>query len=349
MTAKRRALIVCPGRGSYSRSTLGYLEDRGAAGRAVVEACDTFRSNAGRPTVTELDRASKFQSKSHVAGEHASLLTFACSLVDLTCLDTSRYQVVGVTGNSMGWYTSLAAADSLALPDAVRLVDTMGAYQAGNQVGGQVIYPVLEEDWSASSTLEADITRVLEEAGAAGHHAYRSIRLGGYAVLGADRSGVKYLLEHLPKLKRGTREFPTQLPLHSAFHTPLLDATSVQAQQDLADLAFQPPSVPLTDGHGFTYRPRCADPSAIAHYTLGPQVREMFDFTLGVRAALRHCAPDLLILLGPGNSLGAPCAQILLQERWRGISSRAELDAAQSSHEPAILSFGVAKQRERLV
>ena len=349
MTAKRRALIICPGRGSYSRSTLGYLKNRGPEASAILEACDTFRSHAGRPTVTELDSAPKFQSKSHVAGEHASLLTFACSLADLTNLDTARYEIVGVTGNSMGWYTSLAAAQSLPLPDAIRLVETMGSYQAGNQIGGQIIYPLLEEDWSASDEHGAHISRVLEAAREAGHHAYRSIRLGGYMVLGADRDGLKYLLKHLPKLKRATREFPTQLPMHSAFHTPLLQATSDQAREDLSDLAFQAPSVPLTDGHGFTYRPWCADPSALAHYTLGPQVSEVFDFTLGLRAALRHCAPDLLILLGPGNSLGAPCAQILLQERWRGMNSRADLDAAQSSNEPAILSFGVAKQRERLV
>jgi [acyl-carrier-protein] S-malonyltransferase len=349
VTVRRRALIVCPGRGSYGRASLGYLKGRGEAAQPILTACDVFRAERGRPTVTEMDSATKFQSKTHVAGENASLLTFACSLVDLSELNRDRYEIVGVTGNSMGWYTSLAAAGSLPLSDAVQLVETMGSYQAGNQIGGQLIYPLLEEDWSPSTDLSDAIEAALEETNEAGHHAYRSIQLGGYAVLGADRSGLKHLLGCLPKQKRGTREFPSQLPLHSAFHTPLLADVSHQARQELSNLSFQPPSVPLVDGHGVTYRPYSASPHALSQYTLGAQVTETFDFTLGLRTALRHTAPDLLILLGPGNSLGGPCAQTLLQENWRNLQDRAGLDAAQTSKQPAILSFGVAKQREQLV
>ena len=349
MTVRRRALIVCPGRGSYGRASLGYLKGRGEAAQSVVRACDSIRTEIGRPTVTEMDSAATFQSKTHVAGENASLLTFACSLADLSELNLERYEIVGVTGNSMGWYTSLAASGSLPLSDAVQLVETMGSYQTGNQIGGQLIYPLLEEDWSPSTKLVAAIEAALEETRAAGHQAYWSIRLGGYAVLGADRDGIKHLTGCLPKQKRGTREFPSQLPLHSAFHTPLLMDASQQAQQDLSHLSFQPPKAPLVDGHGVTYRPFSADPLALSRYTLGAQVTETFDFTLGLRTALRHTAPDLLVLLGPGNSLGAPCAQTLLQENWRNLQNRAGLDEAQTSPQPAILSFGVAKQRDLLV
>jgi len=296
-----------------------------------------------------MDSAAKFQSKTHVAGEHASLLTFACSLADLSELNRDRYEIVGVTGNSMGWYTSLTASGALPLSDAVRLVETMGSYQAGNQIGGQLIYPLLAEDWAPSSDLSDAIEAALAQTHAAGHQAYWSIKLGGYAVLGADRKGLKHLLGCLPKQKRGTREFPSQLPLHSAFHTPLLVDAAHQAQQELSDLSFQSPDVPLIDGHGVTHRPYSTSPHTLSKYTLGAQVTETFDFTLGLRTALRHTAPDLLVLLGPGNSLGGPCAQTLLQENWRNLQDRAGLDSAQTSKQPAILSFGVAKQRELLV
>ena len=49
-----RALVVCPGRGSYARDTLGYLKDRSPD---LVQLCDQWRSEHGRPTITELDSA----------------------------------------------------------------------------------------------------------------------------------------------------------------------------------------------------------------------------------------------------------------------------------------------------
>src|SRR5690606_27109538 len=104
----------------------------------------------GLPTVTALDAAERYSNRLHVAGEHASLLTAACSLADAADLDRDRYEVVGVVGNSMGFYTALAVADALPLPDAVRLIDTMGAYQESNVLGGQILYPLVDEAWRPS-------------------------------------------------------------------------------------------------------------------------------------------------------------------------------------------------------
>ena len=36
---------------------------------------------------------------------------------------------------------------------------------------------------------------------------------------------------------------------------------------------------------------------------------------------------EVVIALGPGNSLGGPLARILVSEGWGGIQSRADLDA----------------------
>jgi [acyl-carrier-protein] S-malonyltransferase len=241
----KRALIVCPGRGSYERASLGSLRDRPEAAD-VLAACDSWRADHDRPTVTAMDAAETYQGKLHVAGEHASLLTFACSMADLRALNREEYDVVGVVGNSMGWYTALAASDALPLAEAVRLVDTMGAWQAGNVVGGQVIYPITDDQWREDPAAIARIEAAL--ASAPGGRAFWSIRLGAYAVLGADEAGCKHLLDVLPKIDRGPRSFPSRLPLHSAFHTPLMTEMSLRARTDLADLPFQAPSVPLIDG-----------------------------------------------------------------------------------------------------
>ncbi|MCB9674628.1 MAG: ACP S-malonyltransferase [Alphaproteobacteria bacterium] len=345
----RRALIVCPGRGSYDRAALGQLVDRSEAARAVVERCDAFRAAAGRPTISELDAAEAYRTTLHVAGENASLLTFACGLADLADLDRTAYEVVGVTGNSMGFYTALAASGALSLDDAIALVETMGQYQAGNVIGGQILYPMTDADWRTDPARRAVVEKALQDVRDAGHVAEWSIELGGFAVLGADRAGVKALMEALPPDVRGDRTFPVQLPLHSAFHTSLMAGTSEAAFRDVGGLGFRAPDVPLVDGRGWVFRPRWADPTGLRDYTLGHQVVAMFDFTTAVHTALEHTAPDVVIALGPGNALGGPLARILVEFGWQGVQSRADFDALQASDAPALLSFGVTQQRKQLV
>jgi malonyl CoA-acyl carrier protein transacylase len=346
--SRRRALVVCPGRGSYDRGSLGYLKGRSEAAERVIAACDDRRRAGGRPTVSELDSAEAFRTSSHVAGENASLLTFACSVADFADLSRDRFEVVGVAGNSMGWYTALAVAGALPLEDAIRLVDSMGNQQERNVIGGQVLYPVSDEAWLPSPALlqsvEAALVRVRESGAWAGW----SIRLGGFAVLAGDAEGVKRLLAELPPVARGDRTFPTQLPLHSAFHTPLMQGASERARRELADLAFRPPAVDLVDGRGFVFRPHAADPEAMRDWTLGPQVVAPYDFTTSVLSALHRTAPDVVIALGPGNALGGPLARILVEARWRDARTREDFER-RNREEPMLLSFGLAPQRSSLV
>jgi [acyl-carrier-protein] S-malonyltransferase len=345
--SRRRTLVVCPGRGSYERGSLGSLQHRSAAASAVIEACDVHRAAEGRATVTALDAAPAYKSSLHVAGEHASLLTFACSLADLADLDRSRYEVVGVCGNSMGWYTALAAAGALALQDAVRLVDTMGSYQEGNVVGGQVLYPVSDEQWVPSPALLGGVEATLAAILAAGAWAGWSIRLGGFAVLAGDADGVKQLLAKLPPVQRGDRTFPLQLPLHSAFHTPLLQDTSERARGELADLSFRAPEVDLVDGRGRIFRPGSADPAELHEYTLGHQVLEPYDFTTSVITALHRTGADTVVALGPGNPLGGPLARILVEARWRNARTKSDFERI-NQQEPLLRSFGMPAQRREL-
>jgi [acyl-carrier-protein] S-malonyltransferase len=347
MSERKRALVICPGRGSYDRKAMGQLQNRSPQAQAIIETCDQFRQAAGRPTVSDLDAAERYQTTRHVAGEHASLLTFACSMADFAEINREKYDIVGVMGNSMGFYTALAASEALSLSDGIRLVDTMGAYQEKNVIGGQVLTPVCATDWSEDPDRIAAIDDVLLRLREQGHQAHWSIQLGGFAVLGADSAGVKALLKALPQEERGPRKFPLQLPLHSAFHTPLMTDTSARAFQDLADLRFQAPAVPLVDGRGWVFRPHASAPEDLADYTLGHQVTEPYDFTASLRTALRYLGPEVVILLGPGNSLGGPSARILVWEGWSGWRDRSAFDEAQHE-DPFLLSFGVSLQRRLL-
>ncbi len=337
----KRALILCPGRGSYSRDCLGSLSGLESEALNVFEE---MRATASRPTPRQMDSEQKFSSKLHVRGENASSLTAAVSLADLDQVNTSEYEVCGVIGNSMGWYTALGYAGALPLPNCARLIETFAQYQVGNIIGGQLVYPLVAEDWSIDTQkLEVVEKVVLETA-----DLYWSIRLGGQAVLGGTEEALRIALDRLPAQQMGSHTFPLRLPLHSAFHTPLMAGASQRAQSDLSTLSWCAPRVTMIDGHGHVWRPHHTDPEALRDYTLGPQVTETFDLRACIRTALRTVGPDVVVLPGPGSNLGSAVAQTMIMEGWSDIQSRDSFVLRQNE-DPILLSMRWPDQRERLV
>lgn len=329
-----RVLLMCPGRGSYTSSTLGSLQVQSP----VLDWLDAFRESLGRESVRSLDAASRISAKKHVAGENASLLTFAATAADLECLDPDKARVVAVTGNSMGWYTALYASGALGLDEAARLIETMGSYQERNVLGGQVLYPVCDDDWRPSGVGWEVVNQALKHP-----KVHLSIRLGGSVVLAGEGDGLKSLME-LPEVKRGARTFPLKLPLHSAFHSPIMAGTSERALGDLSDLALNSPSLTLVDGAGRVCRP-WTSPDALLTYTLIEQVLEPYDFTSAVQTAMGEFAPDAVLLPGPGDTLGAPVGQALIACNWRGLRDRQDFFEAQKSDRPVVLSMARPEQR----
>lgn len=330
-----RALLVCPGRGSYGRAERGTL-DPSSPTLAPIEAT---RAALGRPPLLDLDRAAMFSPSLHLAGENASLLTFAATAQDLAVLDAGRVRVVAVAGNSLGFYTALYAAGALSLPDAARLVETMGSYQAGNIVGGQALYPLCGDDWRHDPALEAAVTGALATIDGL----WVSIRLGGTVVLGGTDEALRALPSALPSVRRGARDYPLRLPLHAAFHSPLLAPTADRAAADLAALLFAAPRLPLIGGDARVWR-RHAAPDALRAYTLGAQVTTPFDLTAAIRTALGDYGPDVVVLPGPGDTLGAPVGQVLVACGWRGLRDRRDFDEAQAAA-PVVLSMARPAQR----
>lgn len=342
-----RTLIVCPGRGSYGRDELSCLGGRSPAAAELIAACDEFRRRHGRPTISELDAAAHFSAQLHLAGEHASLLTFAASLSDLAELPGDAHEIVGVIGNSLGFYTALVAAGALTLADGIRLVDTMGAYQRDHVIGGQLVYPTIDTEWRVDHARLAQVDAAIASATRAGHPTYWSIRLGSHAVVGASDEGLRHVTGELEPIALHGRDYPLRLPLHSAFHTPWMAEVSARAARELGDLGFASPRVPLIDGRGRIHRPRWADPDELRDYTLGAQVTTTFDFRLALETALFHCAPEQIVALGPGNSLGAAIAHGIVDLEWRGAESRArfkDLTARGDGHAP-LITLGTASRR----
>src|SRR3989304_9073 len=83
-----------------------------------------------------------------------------------------------------------------------------------------------------------------------------------------------------------------------------------------AALRGRAPSPTLIDGRGVRWTPWSTDPAALRDYTLGEQVTTPYRFAVSVRVALREEGPGVLVLPGPGNSLGGICGQLVVAEGY---------------------------------
>ena len=138
-----------------------------------------------------------------------------------------RPRVTAVIGNSLGWYTALAAAGALPFDDAFRLVQEMAILQQeplpSGGPGGQVIYPLADAAWRPDPQLHAAVAAALSDPATNGDgHVHESIDLGAYAVLAGDEAGVARLLGRLAPVRVGERMFPLRLSQHGPYHTPLV-------------------------------------------------------------------------------------------------------------------------------
>lgn len=348
----RPAVVLCPGRGSYTASELGYLSRPAPRAplrrlQAAIDAVDARRVARGDRALRDLDANDSF-SADMLRGENAAGLTFACTAADFLRLDAHALEIVAVGGNSMGWYSALFVAGALDLDDTFELVETMGGATRDGSVGGQLVYPMVDEQWHADAERRAQVDAAIAAAGAAGKRAGWSIRYGGFAVLWAEDAGIETLRRTLPEIKVGARKYPLELPGHSAFHSPLLQAVSESAMTRLAGLSWRAPDAPLIDGRGHAWRRLGGDPDALRRYTLQTQVLETFDFSATVRVALREYAPEVLVLLGPGDTLGAAVAQVLIEERWQGIDSR-DAFARRQQEDPLLISMARPEQADTVV
>ncbi len=327
----KRAIVLCPGRGSYTEKSLRSLPGE----HPWVVRAEELRREHALPSLLELDRAAKWNPALHLEPRNISPLIWLVSMLDCASA-LAEHKVVAVAGNSMGWYTALAVAGALDFDDGFRLMQEMSILQQEHQGGGQVIYPQVGEDWRPDATLIENVRAALASSNG---EAFPSILLGGQAVLAGTEAGIAHLLRTLPRVKLGQNQYPFRLMGHGPYHTPLLEGVSARARERLSTLSFRAPRVTLVDGRGARFTPWSTDVDALRDYTLGAQVTTPYDFGLSVRVALREYAPELVILPGPGNALGSITGQLLIGEGWRGVHSRADFDAVQASNAPLVLSM----------
>lgn len=87
--------------------------------------------------------------------------------------------MVAVTGNSMGWYSTLACAGALLPEEGFRVANTMGMLMQRLLIGGQVIHPFVDEDWRVLPGKRAELLGIMERVAASGQALHLSIDIGG--------------------------------------------------------------------------------------------------------------------------------------------------------------------------
>lgn len=343
---RRTAVVVAPGRGSYNRPEHGYLARHHADKAALIADLDAQRSAAGLPTLTALDSGTAFTASLHTRGDHASALIHACASLDFLDIDQTRWEILAVTGNSMGWYIALACAGVLDARAGFEVVNTMGTLMQEHLIGGQLIYPFVDDSWQPIPGARARIFGAMADIAARpGHALALSIDLGGMVVLAGNEAGLAAFEAALPPVQG---RFPMRLPNHAAFHTALQAPVAEAGRARLGAELFGQPALPLIDGRGALWFPQSSRPDLIRAYTLGHQVVAPYDFTAAIRTAARELMPDLFIVLGPGTTLGGAVAQSLLLAEWRGITSKQAFQEAMQSA-PPMLAMGRPDQRAEVV
>ena len=334
----KTAVLICPGRGTYGKAELGSLAS--FPDHAQLARFDAERARLGQETLMALDSAQTYSVARHSRGDNASALIYACTYGDRLALD--GVQVVAVTGNSMGWYSALACAGALSPMDGFTVVNTMGTLMQEALIGGQLVYPVMGEDWVDAPARRAELLSLIAEIDArAGHDLALSIDLGGMLVIAGNEAGLKAFETAVPSVQG---RFPLRLGNHAAFHTALQAPVAKEGRAAIPKSLFNQPATPLIDGGGHAWWPGAATTDALYDYTLGHQVVEPYDFTAAIRTAAREFAPDYFIVAGPGTTLGGAVAQSLIRANWRGLSNKADFQRMQAE-DPFLISMALPDQR----
>ncbi|MCE6952343.1 ACP S-malonyltransferase [Cereibacter sphaeroides] len=335
-----RVVVVCPGRGTYTKAELGSLGRLHPDKTALFARFDALRRAEGQETLADLDGAADYSVARHTRGDNASALIYAASLADF--LSLRDVEIAAVTGNSMGWYTALACAGALTSDDGFRVVNTMGTLMQQALIGGQIVHPFMAEDWRPDPARKAGLLALVARIAARpGRVLALSIDLGGMLVLAGNAEGLAEFEAEVPP-EQG--RFPLRLANHAAFHTALQAPVAERGRSLLPKSLFGQPKIPLIDGRGALWWPKATDTRALHDYTLGHQVTEPYDFTSAITVAAHEFAPDAFVVLGPGTTLGGAVAQSLILADWRGMKEKADFQARQAEG-PLLISMGREDQR----
>lgn len=173
--------------------------------------------------------------------ENAQPALMAVSLAVIRVLETEAgldlpRDVAYVAGHSLGEYSALAAAGSLSISDAARLLRVRGrAMQKATPVGVGAMAALVGVEFSAAETIAA-------EAASTGVCAAANDNGGGQVVLSGDKQAVERAVEIAKS--RGVKR-AMMLSVSAPFHCALMSPAAEAMAEALDKVAVKPPRVPL--------------------------------------------------------------------------------------------------------
>lgn len=224
-----------------------------------------------------------------------------------------RDKAAYVAGHSLGEYSALAAAGSLSIEDAARLLRIRGeAMQAAVPVGAGAM----------AALLGLDLAEAKAVAEAAAEHAVCDVandNAPGQVVVSGDRAAVERALD-IAKEKGAKRAI--LLPVSAPFHCRLMQPAAEIMAQALAEVHIHPPAVPLVAN---VLASPIDNPAEIRN-RLVEQVTGMVRWRESV-AWLAADGVDTLVEIGSGKVLSGLAKRIAPEAKAIAVGAPAEIDA----------------------
>jgi [acyl-carrier-protein] S-malonyltransferase len=229
------AAFTFPGQGSQAVGMGKALAEAFPAARAVFDEVDAALGEKLTAIIWE-GPAETLQLT-----ENAQPALMAVSLATMRVLESEAGFSIAkhaafVAGHSLGEYSALAAAGSLAVSDTARLLRTRGlAMQKAVPVGVGAMAALLGLDYETAVTIadEAAQGQVCQAANDNG---------GGQVVISGDKAAVERAVE-IAKAKGAKRAM--MLPVSAPFHCRLMQPAADAMAEALAGVTVQRPAVPL--------------------------------------------------------------------------------------------------------
>jgi [acyl-carrier-protein] S-malonyltransferase len=225
-----------------------------------------------------------------------------------------RDKAAYVAGHSLGEYSALAAASSLSVADAARLLRTRGrAMQDAVPVGTGAMAALigLEIDVAreiAGEAAEGDVCEVANDNG------------GGQAVISGTQAAVERAIE-IAKAKGARRAI--LLPVSAPFHCALMAPAAEVMAEALAKVELHAPSVPLVAN---VLAAPISDPIEIKK-RLVEQVTGLVRWRESVNW-LSGSGVDLFVEVGAGKVLSGLARRIAEGAETLSVGTPADIDAA---------------------
>lgn len=219
-----------------------------------------------------------------------------------------------MAGHSLGEFSALVCAGSLAFSDAVRLVRNRGAYmQEAVPVGQGAMAAILGLD-------DVLIEEACSEAAGAEVVAAVNFNAPGQVVIAGHAGAVERAIAGC-KARGAKRAMP--LPVSAPFHTTLMIPAGERLARDLASVRIAVPEIPVV--HNVHARVESDGESIRA--LLERQIHSPVQWT----ASVRHIAEAgvvRVIEVGPGKVLGGLCKRIDAALECLYTEEPAEMDRA---------------------